>query len=42
MSLSIFNEKAHHPSKPEIMDALGKCYSQWIDLVQFFNDHVSP
>jgi len=42
MSLSLFNDKAHPPSKPEIMDALGKCYSQWIDLVQFFHDHVTP
>jgi len=24
------------------MDALGKCYNTWIDLVQFFRDHVSP
>jgi hypothetical protein len=24
------------------MDALGKCYSQWIDLVQYFHDHVTP
>ena len=42
MSLSLFNDKTHPPSKPEIMDALGKCYSQWIDLVQYFHDHVSP
>jgi hypothetical protein len=42
MSLSIFNETSHPPSKPEIADALGKTYSQWIDLVQFFQDHVSP
>jgi hypothetical protein len=42
MSLSIFNETSHPPTKPEIMDALGKCYSQWIDLVQYFRDHVSP
>jgi hypothetical protein len=42
MSLSLFNDKIHPPSKPEIMDALGKCYSQWIDLVQYFHDHVSP
>jgi hypothetical protein len=42
MSLSLFNDKTRPPSKPEIMDALGKCYSQWIDLVQYFHDHVSP
>jgi hypothetical protein len=42
MSLSIFNEKTRPPSKSEIMDALGKCYSQWIDLLRFFRDHVSP
>lgn len=42
MSLSIFNNKSHPPSKPELMDVLGKCYSQWIDLIQHFKDHVSP
>jgi hypothetical protein len=42
MSLSIFNDKAHPPSKTEIMDALGKRYSQWIDLVQHFHDHITP
>ncbi|MBN2273832.1 MAG: DUF3788 family protein [Bacteroidales bacterium] len=42
MSLSLFNDKSHPPSKSEIMDALGKCYIQWIDRIQFFRDHVSP
>ncbi|MBN1413839.1 MAG: DUF3788 family protein [Bacteroidales bacterium] len=42
MSLSIFNDKTHPPSKVETMEVLGKCYGTWIDLVQYFRDRVSP
>jgi hypothetical protein len=42
MALSLFENRIQPPSKSEILDALGKCYTQWIDLVQFFRDHVTP
>ncbi len=42
MSLSIFSHSAHPPSKSQIMEALGRSYIQWIDLVQYCRDHYAP
>ena len=42
MALSIFSDKVHPPSKTEIVNVLGKRYSQWIDLLQYFRDHFTP
>ncbi len=42
MSLSLFNTGTHPPSKPQIMEALGRSYIQWIEVIQYCRDHYPP